>query len=405
MQAYGRKFVYIGLQCFAFIGFVIVALANSVNWLFAARTLQGIPMCIIIVSTVILGEYSNPKRRGYFISISKSSFVIGSLLCHCFAISWNWKHIATAGAVSHAITLFLTFLWPESPSFLALTGKYAECEKSHKWLFGDTPKSKRLLDDLLSTQMEYKERVKRKRNLKTLLRCFLKKDFMKPFIISSLLMILTNASGRMYMPAYVIEILKGLTKDESMTAYCTIGSDILTLIAFLSSSFVIRYWRRRTLLFISGITCVILMGMISLLTVLKSRYNFGISVYWWLSPLIILSIVFVANMGIIPTCYAIMGEIFPLEHKGIGTSGTGIIFTVLYALSMKCTPIMMERTGVEGTFGIYALLILVCSSILYFILNETKDKTLQEIERDIKGVKHPDFDEYYLKENPLIEPS
>ncbi|XP_045779914.1 facilitated trehalose transporter Tret1-like [Maniola jurtina] len=403
MQIYGRKPVNIGLNVLSGLGFLIFALASNVPCLYAARIMQGVPMCASFISNVILGEYSHPKRRGYFTSIKKSMVAIGSLMCHFLGMYWTWKQIAAFATVPYIIAIIFTLTWRESPSFLALKGEYDECEKSHRWIFGDGAKSKRELQELISTQMEVRNRTKIRESLGAVIRKLLKQEFVKPFLIVSLLTMIMDAGGCFYMLAYVVQILTEVTDDKSIATYLTIGSDILTLTALIMSCFVIRCCKRRTLLFTSGVTCVFLMCLTSLVTFLKSRYHIGESLYWWFIPSIILSNVFVVNVGIVPSGFAIMCEIFPLEHKGAGVCATGIVFTILFSLVMKLTPLMMEKSGVEGTFGIYALHVAVGLLILYFILNETKDKTLQEIEKEIRGFKQSKFNEYYLNDKPLIE--
>ncbi|XP_045779913.1 facilitated trehalose transporter Tret1-like isoform X5 [Maniola jurtina] len=403
MKTYGRKSVYIVLNILTALSFLIFSLATNVTSLYVARVVQGIPTFAIVMSTFVLGEYSHPKRRGYFISVKKTMFAIGSLLCHSLGMCWTWKQIAAFAILPYILALILTLMWCESPSFLALTEKYDKCEKSHRWLFGDSTKSKRNLEELISTQMEARNLEKNKENMRTVIRKLLKKDFIKPFLIVSLLAIIMDASGKYYMVAYVVQILTELTNDSSIAAYLTVGSDILTLAASIISCLVIRCCKRRTIIFTSGVTCVFLMCLTSLIRFLKSRYHIGESLYWWFIPSIILSNVFVINVGIIPSGFAIMSEIFPLEHKGAGLCASGIVFTILFSLVMKFTPLMMEKTGVEGTFGIYALHVAVGLLILYFILNETKDKTLQEIEKEIRGVKKSKFNEYYLNDKLIIK--
>ncbi|XP_045779912.1 sugar transporter ERD6-like 6 isoform X4 [Maniola jurtina] len=403
MKMYGRKAVYIGLNIFTALGFLIFSLANNVPSLYAARIVQGIPTFALFMSTFVVGEYSHPKRRGYFVSIKKSMVSIGSLLCHSLGMCCTWKQIAAFAILPYILSLILTLTWRESPSFLALTEQYDECEKSHRWLFGDNTKNKTELEELISTQMNARKLAKNKRNMRTVIKKLLKKEFIKPFLIVSLLTIVIDASGKYYMIAYVVQILTEVMNDRSVAAYMTIGSDILTLAALIISCFVIRCCKRRTLLFTSGITCVFLMCLTSLITFLKSHYHIGESLYWWFIPSIILSNVFVVNVGIVPSGFAIMSEIFPLEYKGIGVCSTGLVFVIMFSLVMKFTPLMMEKTGIEGTFGIYALHVVVCLFILYFILNETKDKTLQEIEKEIRGIKQAKFNEYYFNDKPLIQ--
>ncbi|XP_069362726.1 facilitated trehalose transporter Tret1-like [Maniola hyperantus] len=385
MQIYGRKIVHIAINICTGVGFLIFALANNVPCLYAARTLQGSHMCMMYVGSIMMGEYSHPKRRGYFIILKKFSAAVGSLICHSMALWWTWKKIAAFAIIPPVIAVIMTFMWPESPAFLALKGRYDECDKSHTWLHGDSLKNKKELDNLIATQTERREKATNKRNVKTVIKNMMKKDFMLPFITASMLTLLIDASGRYYTPAYVVQILTEITKDKSIAVYCTIGADTLTVIALLISCYIIRCFKRRTLIFTAGITSVFLMCLISLVAILKTRHTIGGSALW-ITPSIILLNIFVVNVGIVPVCFAIIGEIFPLEHKGTGSFATGIVFTILFVLVMKFTPLMMEKTGVEGTFGIYGLHMILALLILYFTLNETKDKTLQEIENEIKGI-------------------
>lgn len=233
MQVYGRKYVFIGLNFISALGFLIFALATNIPCLFAARIMQGIPICGILVSAVILGEYSDPKRRGYFLTIKKSSAAIGFLLCHSLGLKWTWKQIAVVAVIPNTMAIILTLLCPESPSYLAFIGQYVECEKSYKWLFADNRKSRRHLEDLITTQMEYKEHNKSKKSFTTFFKSLIKRDFVKPLIICFLLSMLIDASGKYYFPTYVLLILSAVTKDESMASYFTIISDILTFVAYI----------------------------------------------------------------------------------------------------------------------------------------------------------------------------
>lgn len=385
MQAVGRKAVHIGLSVLTGLGFLVFALATDVPALYAARIIQGLTICGVYVTPIMISEYSHPKRRGYFITLKKCSVGIGSLMCHTMAFCWTWKQIAVFAILPNVAATIVTCMWPESPAFLALNGRYDDCDRSHTWLHGDSPQHKKELEDLIAIQMERREKAKDK-NLKTVIRNMLKKDFLKPFLIASLLTLIIDACGRYYMLAYVVQILIEITGDKSIAQYCTMGADLLTITALLMSCYVIRLFKRRTLLFVSGVASVFLMLLISLLTVLESHHAIGLYGHW-VTPAIVLLNVFIVNAGIVPVCFAIISEIFPLEHRGTGSFATGVVFSILYALVMKFTPLLMVTTGIEGTFGIFAVFVIIGLFILYFVLNETKDKTLQEIENEIRGIK------------------
>lgn len=372
-QIYGRKVVNICFNGFLFIGWILFSQAESIFSLFAARIIQGLAIGGIYLNSMIISEYSDPKRRGYFTTLKKVSIATGTLMCHGSSLFWNWKQIASSAIILSVIPLILTLFWPESPSFLAMKGRFEECEESFVWLHGAS--NMKELEVLLSSQME---KIK-STNVAHFYNQFFKKDFVKPFIIVSILTLLLDLCGKYYFVVYVIEIMVVLVGNRSLATYCSLGADTLTVVALILSCFVTRRYRRRAILFSFGITTIVLMLLISCIVVLKLSE--------WLTLALILLLCLIVNIGLIPICFVLIGEVFPLEHKGYGSCLTGVVFTLFYSLTLKLTPVLMENMGVAGVYAIYGVCIAICLFVLYFIVPETKDRTLQEIEEEFKGCK------------------
>ncbi|XP_072946149.1 facilitated trehalose transporter Tret1-like [Epargyreus clarus] len=388
MQEYGRKFAHIILNLLVAIGFTMLAFAQNVATLYAGRIIQGLALCAVYLGPIILAEYAHPMRRGYFMTLKKGCVAVGSLICHSLVLICSWRQIAGIATSFYIVALLLTFLWTKSPPFLAMKGKYEECDRAYTYLNGNTVKSRRELEDLISAQRKIREeeRIADKNNklLQICKKCT-RKDFLKPFFIITVLTIIIDSGGRYYNVAYIVQIITDITGDDSVAIYCSIGLDILSMMASWSSTYIITKFTRRAILFSCGYLSVTLMFLISFIVYLSSN-NMATNVVW-LTPCVILINSFIVNLGVIPICFTVSGEVFPLEHRGIGTTASGIVFTLLYAITMKCTPIMMEDTGIEGTYGIYGVCLLICLVISHFILTETKDKTLQEIEDEMKGIE------------------
>lgn len=310
---------------------------------------------------------------------TKKVFIaVGTLTCHSMSLFWDWRQISTFAIMLPTVAIILTLFWPESPSYLAMKGRFEDCRTSYIWLNGRSKLNE--LHHLIST---HTERIKNRKPEKTY-KCLLKKDFLKPLAVVSILTLVLDLCGRYYFVAYIIQIMVELIGDKSIAIYCSIGVDSLTIIALGSSCFVIDRYKRRTFLFSSGILTVVLMLLISFILLLKS-YNISINV--WLTPSVILLQSFVVNFGLIPVSFALIGEIFPVEYKGIGSCISGVVFTFLYTLTLKVTPMLIESSGVGGTYAVYGVCLAVSMGLLYSVVPETKDKTLQEIEDEIKGVK------------------
>ncbi|XP_072946007.1 facilitated trehalose transporter Tret1-like isoform X2 [Epargyreus clarus] len=389
-QKFGRKYVNFGVNVVQLIGWIIFVFADTILELLSARMMQGVVVGSYFITAITVTEYCDPKRRGYFMSMKKISQAMGSLACHSLALVVNWRYISAFAAVPLIISAIMILFWPESPAFLAMKGRFEECEKSFIWAHGNSIEKQKELKDLINAQAE---RLERKKNMPTkrlllakLFKKLIRKDFLKPFLIVSLLTIAIDASGRFFLLAYLTQIMIEITGDESIGMYCSVASDVLLICALSTSCILIRLFKRRTILFTLGAFAVTLMFLVSLALVIKSHFHIATEVRW-LVPSIILMHSFVSHVGLVPTAFAISAEIFPLEHKGLGSFAGGIVFTTFYALSLKVTPIMIEDTGVSGTYALYGICVIVCLVLLYLILPETKDKTLQQIEDEIKGVK------------------
>ncbi|XP_072946144.1 facilitated trehalose transporter Tret1-like [Epargyreus clarus] len=386
MQMFGRKTVHYVINLVVLIGFIIYFFATNIACLFAARLSQGLSISGVYITLVILAEYSSPKRRGYFISIKKTAVALGSLICHSFIVICTWRQIALLGAFMSTLAIIATIPWPESPAYLAMMVKFEECDKSYTWLNGNSLETRKELEDLITAQTERRMKKVDGYVWTRVWRKITRKDFLKPFLITTLLTIVIESCGRYYNIAYIVQIMTDVMKDKSVAVYCSMGSDILTIIALLSSSFVITNFKRRTILFSCGLVSVVLMLLVSLTMFLKNN-NYLKGPLLFLPMCCILVNSFISNIGIMPICFTVSGEIFPIEHRGVGTCATGIVFTIFCSVVLKCTPILIDKTGVEGTYAIYGLCLFISLISLNLIMNETKDKSLQEIEDEIKGVK------------------
>lgn len=386
LQIFGRKACHCSLNAFFLTGWIIFPFAHNIAGLYAARFIQGISAGGIYINNFIISEYVHPCRRGYFITLKKATITLGVLCCHAMSAFWTWRQIAAFAGVFNFISLILTFFWPESPSHLALKNQFAECEKSFKWLNGNSAESQKQLKTFVETQREKMfTNKKQNNNLVELAKKFLKKDFQKAFLITLVLTLSINVCGRYYYTAYIIQIMTELMNDKTSALYFSLGADLLTLIAVSASTVVITLSKRRTILLSSGIISVFLMFLISILVFLKSIYSFPTPVLWFTALIIILQS-FTVNIGVVPVAFAIIGEIFPLEHKGFGSFTSCFVFTTLYATILKLTPVLMEYTKLYGTYGIFGIVLAVCMMILYRIVPETKDKTLQEIEDELNNL-------------------
>lgn len=192
-----------------------------------------------------------------------------------------------------------------------------------------------------------------------------------------------NACGLLYLPAYLIEIMNDLSGNKSNAYYYSIGFDVMKVVAVMIAVPIIKMFKRRTLILSAGTAATFVLSLTCVVSYLNAN---DILATKWITPLLLILYNFICSMGIIPLSIVFKGELFPLQFRGLASSTIGIINSLLSFVTLKFTSNMLTILSVHGTFGVYLLFIIASLVVMYFILPETKDRTLQDIETDFTDV-------------------
>lgn len=382
MQSLGRKMVFLLLNANLIIGWLVFVFAKSIHALFIGRIIQGCSKSGLFINAIIVAEYSHPSKRGYLCSIKKVMGGIGVLICHALAFKFGWREITLVALVPATLSFAFSFLWLESPVHLAVKGRYKECETSFIKVFGDNDESRKDVIELIDTQRKIRESKLKRKDI-SILSQLLDRAFLKALFIVSVLTVVVDCSGIIYIKAYAIDFMTQLTKDSSKAVYCSVGADALATVALFLSCIIVKVFQRRTLVITFGTLSIGIMFSIGFI-----NYFIADSVLAsWLTVIVILFHYFFVNLSLIPVSFILFGELFPFEFRGIGSCISGVLFSLCSGFTLKIAPSIVINHGVAGLYVICGLIMLVFLGILYVILPETKDKTLQEVENEIRRVK------------------
>lgn len=330
-----------------------------------------------------MGEYTSPKYRGVFLCLKNASVCMGAMTMHIISQYFHWRTNALVTLVPIVIALLITCTWPESPAWLAANHRYRKSQETFYWLRGDSEESRREIEHVIKVQRA--TRIKQKISLSccekssTFLKKLLRKDFWKPSLIMMLATAVLESSGRHIFPAYALQIMPYITGEKSNWFYYTLAIDIIFTASGVFASVLIKIINRRTLLFSSGFAAVGVLMTFCLYLFLASK-DIIVDDNQWI-PISLLVLYFIlANLGCAPIPLALVGEVFPLEHRGSGSTLSGVWIAICLLAGLKSTPHLLVNIGVCGFFFVYGCIMAVALFILYFIMPETKDRTLQEIE-------------------------
>jgi len=155
---------------------------------------------------------------------------------------------------------------------------------------------------------------------------------------------------------------------------------LVNLIFTFLAMFLIDKTGRKKLLFYGVLVMSISMSMI------YYGYSTG-QTNLVLAAILLFVAAFAASMG--PVSWVMLSEIFPNRVRGVAMSIATFSLWVANFLLLQTFPIISTKpenggVGIAGTFGIYAIINILCCIFVWYFIPETKGKSLEEIEKVFK---------------------
>ncbi|XP_068624632.1 facilitated trehalose transporter Tret1-like [Battus philenor] len=390
MSTYGRRIVNLMRSIILSISWGALIFTTDVHAILFIRFIQGFCLGLAaIVVPVLIGEYSSPKYRGVALTTISLAISMGVLTNHTIGTYFSWK---IAGAFCCGTTVFntlITLLSPESPTYLASRGKFDQCKDAFRWL--RYPEEEEELEKMISKYTsESQDKIKTnliKKIKNKAIDFFLmwkRKEFYKPVIIILHLHIINEWSPATVFDAYTTNIVHGLAGKDVNIPVMLLSTDILRAVSSMCAVIVTRKCRRRPM-FLVTISCNILSYIAMIVYSYLKTHNLLEYDHPMIGKILIHIHVFTFSIGNITLPNIFAGEIFVYEYRGISNMIGQIFFCMNYIVCTKTALHMMSSMGLHGMLTVYASLVAYALVVTWFLVPETKDKTLQEIEEEYRG--------------------
>lgn len=310
------------------------------------------------------------------------SISLGILFGHLLGTFLYWKDVAIICAIFPVtICIALSFV-PESPFWLLSQNRIEDAKESFRWLRGCSPEAQAEIENLVSKHNVTKREEKAlEMSAFGILKINLKKpEFVKPLGLILFFFMVMQFSGVNSVAFYTITLMKNITTDNEYLSMFII--DIVRVVMSLIACILLKICYRRTLVIVSGLGTTISMISVSLfLWMNKSNPS---ELNSWGSMCFLIGYICFMSIGLFPLPWCLIGELFPLSTRSIGSGITSCFNFICFFIVVKSAPSLFLSLDVYGTFFIYGCVALVGTAVLYFLLPETKNKTLQEIEEEFK---------------------
>ncbi|MDP4222030.1 MAG: sugar porter family MFS transporter [Bacteroidota bacterium] len=387
---FGRKRPLIIAACLFIVASIGTGSANHLGSFIFFRILGGIGIGLASnLSPVYIAEVTPGSVRGRFVSLNQLTIVIGILVAqlvnwriaepvppgstvHQILFSWNgqmgWRWMFYACSIPASLFFLLMWLVPESPRWLARNK-------------GKETKSRRILARIGGIKYADAEIMAIRETLtagktRADYRILREPSVSKVLIIGIVIAIFQQWCGINVIFNYAQEIFANAGYSVTDILFNIVITGSVNLIFTFVGMFTVDRLGRKALMLIGagGLACIYAIA--------------GLMYFLNLHGLPLLAMVVIAiacyAMSLAPVTWVVLSEIFPNRVRGIAMSvATFALWGACFVLTYTF-PLLNRMLHVSGTFWLYGL---ICVLGFWFILKklpETKGKTLEQIEKEMK---------------------
>lgn len=395
----GRRYTIVLASIIFLVGSVLMGYGPTYAVLLAGRCIAGVGVGFaLMIAPVYSAEISSPSSRGFLTSLPELCISLGILFGYVsnyffgkLALKLGWRMMLGVAGLPSIALAFGILKMPESPRWLVLQGRLAEAKEILLRVSNSKEEAEtRLRDIKLAAGIDENCNDDVLVDVPTNSRGkgVWKEILLRPtpavrwILIAAVgIHFFEHATGIEAVVLYSPRIFKkaGVTrKDKLLLATVGVGITKTTFI-LVATLLLDRVGRRRLLLTSTGGIIVALTGLGFCLTIVEHSKE---ELVWALGLSIASVYMFVAffSIGLGPITWVYSSEIFPLRLRAQGMS-IGVAVNRLMNATISMTFISIYKgITIGGTFFLFGGLAVLAWGFFYFLLPETKGRSLEEME-------------------------
>ncbi|XP_031130355.1 sugar transporter ERD6-like 5 [Ipomoea triloba] len=370
-ETIGRRLTMWLLEIFFIVGSVLIIFAKNIWWLNIGRLLMGIGAGLhCYVAPIYMAEITPKDIRGGFTAGITFTVSIGFSLMFFFGNFFAWRNLALVGTIPSFIQVVGTFFIPESPRWLAKTGRWKEVEGALQRLRGKNADVSSEVSEI-KEYMETLEKLPQSRFLD-----LFNRKYAHSLIVGVGLMVLVQLGGTDAIYSYTSSIFEAAGSSSSIAS--TVMAALQLPAAALSVALMDKIGRRLILMITAtrtGLGCLI----VGLGFAFKGGYEEleQLTAALVLIGILVFAVSFSAGLGGTP--WVIMSEIFPVNIKGTG--GSLVTFSNWFSSWMVTYAFnFVFQWSSAGVFFVFACVSAIIVIFVAKLVPETKGRTLEQIQ-------------------------
>ena len=370
---FGRRKLLIATAIIFAAGAILCAAAQSPQMLVAGRIIVGLGIGLSSSTVpVYISEVAPADARGWQVSLFQLAITVGILLAYvvdfAFAQMQSWRWMFGFALVPAAIFGSGMFFLPESPRWLVRNGQ-AEIARATLARVRGTPDVAKEMQEIEQSLAHAEEKGRFSDLLVPSLR---------PALVAGIgLAIFQQLVGINTVIYYAPVIIQSAgISSASGAILATAGIGLVNVLMTIVSMRLIDRVGRKPLLLTGIAGMVVTLGLLGLVF----RTANHSSAFAWLAVISMMAYVASFAISLGPIFWLLISEIYPLK---IRNSAEGVAATFNWGSNLVITLTfltLVEQLGPSWTFWLYGLSAVAAWIFSYYLVPETKGRTLEEIE-------------------------
>jgi len=378
-EKFGRRWTVFSASVVFCIATVFAVSVSSVAPLVAARFLLGVPVGLLsFVIPMYAAEVAPSELRGVLGSLMQFSIVIGILVATVVAVpietaAGGWRIALGVCGVPAAMLVLGIFYFPESPRWLC---KFKGPDEAADALVA-LRKTENIHDELSEITTALEEEKESTGSYAEL--C--EEGIRNRLAVAMGLQVLQQATGVNSIFYYAPSLFGQAGFQDPLLAGLLCG--LANLVGTLLGLRLVDSAGRRSLLLIGAAGMVVGMFLAAALLFMFPKDENGV-----MNPLAGYGVVFFICLFIVffaiswgPICWLYPAEIFPMRVRAKAVSLSTLCNWVMNVIVSDMVPVLAASMGAKGLFSLFSVCGVGCWAFVYFLVPETKGKTLEDIDK------------------------
>ena len=371
----GRRKVMLLTAGVFIIGSVLCCFSRNIVELILSRMFIGCAVGVVsFAGPLYLSEISTKEKRGEIVSFHQLAITLGILFSYfvnyfCANLVHSWRIMFLLGAVPAIVLFFAMFVLKDTPRWYVAKNKIDKArlvlQKIDKSQDADLE-----IENIKKTLSNNNEKIK------------FEKRLLIPFVIGIGIMFAQIATGINAIIYYAPTIFKmvGFSSNQDVL-FATIFIGLINFLMTFVAIALVDKIGRKPLLYIG------LAGMLVNLLLLSFSFAFDYAFVKYIAVIACALYIVSFSMSLGPVALLINAEIFPLKYRGAAMS-IGIVSNFVFNFIVTgLFPISLDKLGGSITFLIFAIICVISLFFVYYVVPETKDVSLEEIENRMNRMK------------------